>query len=68
METRTRYTVHSPTTEMLADGLTKTGTFLGLLAFCTTGVWTVKASAQIRARRREPLMEYTEADLEKIDW
>ena len=66
METRTRYSIHVPTRWMLADGLTKTGSFPQLLRFCTTGLWQVSGEADIRARRLEGTDQYTEDDLRNL--
>ena len=68
MEGRIRYTIHIPTTGMVADGLTKVGTFLQLLGLCTTGVWSLPPDLQIRVRRRAPTATYSEQELETIEW
>ena len=68
MEGRIRYTIHVPTQAMVADGLTKVGTFLQLMGLATTGIWSIGSDLQIRARRRTPTTTYSEQDLEGLQW
>ena len=60
--------IHVPTAGMLADGLTKIGTFPQLMAFATTGRWKLPSDMIVRVRRREPTQKYSEADLEATEW
>ncbi len=43
---------HRPTNAMLADGLTKSGTFLQLLHYVTTGLMTLNLRAEHYVRTR----------------
>ena len=70
MSGRLRYILHYPTAAMLADALTKSGIFLQIMRFCTTGIVALplKADQWIRIRRRVAKDDFTEKQLEEIDW
>ena len=69
MAGRTRYFQHWPTRCMVADGLTKSGIFMQLLGLITTGILRMPLAEQrVRLRKRAPCHEYTERDLENLDW
>ena len=70
MSGRLRYVMHFPTCAMLADSLTKTGLFLQMMMYCTSGVikLPLKPDQYIRLRRRAGSQQYSEKDLESIDW
>ena len=70
MSGRLRFIMHWPTLAMLADGLTKSGLFLQLMRYCTTGFIGIplKAEQYIRLRRRVGRDAYSERDLENLDW
>ena len=55
---------------MLSDGLTKSGLFLRLMEFATTGLWKFEldASSAVRVRQRVATADYSEADLEALNW
>ena len=67
---RLRNFVHTPTATMLSDGLTKSGLFLRLMEFATTGIWNVElpTDAAVRVRQRVVARQYSEADLESLEW
>ena len=67
---RVRNFVHTPTATMLSDGLTKSGLFLRLMEFATTGIWKVELDQNnaVRVRQRVATADYSEADLEAISW
>ncbi len=56
---------------MLADGLTKDGTFEQLLIYVTTGRWKLQLSAEqwVRIRVRVAYQgHFEESDLLELDW
>ena len=67
---RVRNFVHTPTATMLSDGLTKSGLFLRLMEFATTGLWKVEldAGSAVRVRQRVATADYNETDLEALSW
>ena len=54
MTGRVRYLFHYPTASMLADALTKSGLFLQMMRFITTGfvLIEIKGGQYVRMRRR----------------
>ena len=54
MTGRVRYLFHYPTASMLADALTKSGLFLQMMRFMTTGfvLIEIKSDRYVRMRRR----------------
>ena len=65
---RTRFTIHVTTKAMLADGLTKQGVFLQLMAFATTGRWVIPEDTVVRARRRAGDEPFNEKALQDLSW
>ena len=65
-----RFFYHSPTSNMLADGLTKVGVFPQLLTYATTGLLKIhlKESQYIRIREspKRPAKSVTEEDIVDI--
>ena len=70
MTRRIRAFIHVPTRTMLADGLTKIGTFENLLLFATTGRWKIDLvdGQFVRTRLRKATSVYTEDELINLDW
>ena len=70
MSGRLRWIAHFPTAAMIADGLTKSGVFLQLMRFVTSGLilLPLKPDQFIRLRRRVARSTFTENELIELDW
>ena len=70
MSGRLRWILHIPTVAMLADGLTKSGLFPQLMRYVTTGkvLFPLKPEQFIRLRRRVAQQDFSERELEDLDW
>ena len=68
---RIRNFIHVPTKAMLADGLTKDGTFDQLLKYVTTGRWKLMLGADQWVRIRVRVAHsghFEETDVLELDW
>ena len=70
MSGRLRWICHFPTAALIADGLTKSGLFLQLMRFVTSGLvlLPLKYDQWIRLRRRVARSDFTENELIELDW
>eukprot|EP00959_Pyramimonas_sp_CCMP1952_P263121 5502502-Pyramimonas_sp.AAC.1 len=66
--TRIRWTIHVPTEIMIADAMTKPGTFKQMMKLLTTGFLDMEMISKLATVRRiqHPPADYTESDLETI--
>ena len=67
---RIRFIMHWPTKAMVADGLTKAGSFPQMMHLLTTGklYLPLDESQFIRIRYRVATSNFTEQDVEDLDW
>ena len=70
MSGRLRWIMHFPAAAMIADGLTKSGVFLQLMRFVTSGLilLPLKPEQFILLRRRVARSKFTENELIELDW